>query len=207
MATQRTLSIIKARCHPPQPHWRDQQALRGKRIGHRRPARRVRLTEAQARAFYAVHKERSFYDDLCAYMTSARWWFRCSRARTRSRPIARSWAPPTRPTPPPAPSARNSASRFEANSAARLGFAGKRGHRDRLLLRGDRYRRLSLRLAWPVPRARPPCYSAGQHAWRTRGVVCNVGSTENRSARRRFRGHHQVPQRRPRSPLCSRSCC
>ena len=32
--------------------------------------RRIRLTEAQARAFYAVHEERAFYEDLCAFMTS-----------------------------------------------------------------------------------------------------------------------------------------
>ena len=30
----------------------------------------VRLTEAQAKAFYAVHKERPFYNDLCTFMTS-----------------------------------------------------------------------------------------------------------------------------------------
>ena len=32
--------------------------------------RLVRLTEAQARAFYAVHKERPFYNDLVKFMTS-----------------------------------------------------------------------------------------------------------------------------------------
>ncbi len=32
--------------------------------------RRLRLTEAQARAFYEVHRERPFYDDLVAFMTS-----------------------------------------------------------------------------------------------------------------------------------------
>lgn len=30
----------------------------------------VRLTRAQAEAFYAVHKERPFYQDLVSYMTS-----------------------------------------------------------------------------------------------------------------------------------------
>lgn len=30
----------------------------------------VRLTEAQARAFYAVHRERPFYDSLVRFMTS-----------------------------------------------------------------------------------------------------------------------------------------
>lgn len=32
--------------------------------------RRVQLTKAQAQAFYAVHKERAFYDELCDYMIS-----------------------------------------------------------------------------------------------------------------------------------------
>ncbi len=31
--------------------------------------RMVRLTEAQARGFYAVHKQRPFYDDLVTFMT------------------------------------------------------------------------------------------------------------------------------------------
>jgi nucleoside-diphosphate kinase len=30
----------------------------------------VRLTPERARAFYAVHKERPFFEDLCAYMSS-----------------------------------------------------------------------------------------------------------------------------------------
>lgn len=33
-------------------------------------ARMLRMTEEQARGFYAEHKERPFYDDLVAYMTS-----------------------------------------------------------------------------------------------------------------------------------------
>jgi len=32
--------------------------------------RRLRLSEAQAQSFYAVHRERPFYDSLVAYMTS-----------------------------------------------------------------------------------------------------------------------------------------
>lgn len=32
--------------------------------------RRMRLTQAQAEAFYAVHKERGFYRDLVTFMTS-----------------------------------------------------------------------------------------------------------------------------------------
>ena len=33
--------------------------------------KKMRLTEAQAQGFYAVHKERPFYDSLVAYMTEA----------------------------------------------------------------------------------------------------------------------------------------
>ena len=36
--------------------------------------RMIHLNEAQARAFYAVHKERPFYNDLVAYMTSGPVW-------------------------------------------------------------------------------------------------------------------------------------
>ncbi len=32
--------------------------------------RRIRLTLADAEAFYAVHRERPFFDSLCAFMTS-----------------------------------------------------------------------------------------------------------------------------------------
>ena len=32
-------------------------------------SKRTRLSQAQARAFYAVHKERPFYDSLVAFMT------------------------------------------------------------------------------------------------------------------------------------------
>jgi nucleoside-diphosphate kinase len=33
-------------------------------------ARMLRLTQSQAEGFYAVHRERPFFRDLCAYMTS-----------------------------------------------------------------------------------------------------------------------------------------
>jgi nucleoside-diphosphate kinase len=36
--------------------------------------RMLRLTESQARAFYAVHSERPFYNDLVTYMTSGPVW-------------------------------------------------------------------------------------------------------------------------------------
>lgn len=36
--------------------------------------RMLRLTEGQARSFYAVHNERPFYNDLVTYMTSGPVW-------------------------------------------------------------------------------------------------------------------------------------
>jgi nucleoside-diphosphate kinase len=69
MAIERTLSIIKP------------DGVQKNLIGevYRRfeaaglqivAARMLHLTEAQAGAFYAVHRERPFYKDLVAYMTS-----------------------------------------------------------------------------------------------------------------------------------------
>ena len=40
-------------------------------------ARMRRLTQAQAGAFYAVHRERPFYGSLVAYMTSGPVWVMC----------------------------------------------------------------------------------------------------------------------------------
>ncbi len=69
MAIERTLSIIK-----PDATRRD---VTGKinaafeAAGLRIVAqKRLRLTLERARAFYAVHEARPFYDDLCAFMTS-----------------------------------------------------------------------------------------------------------------------------------------
>lgn len=69
MAVERTLSIIKP------------DAVAADRIGavcsrfeeaglRIVAARMMRATEAQARAFYAVHREQRFYEDLVAFMTS-----------------------------------------------------------------------------------------------------------------------------------------
>jgi len=40
-------------------------------------ARMLRLGSPQAAAFYAVHRERPFYNDLVAYMTSGPVWAMC----------------------------------------------------------------------------------------------------------------------------------
>jgi nucleoside-diphosphate kinase len=71
--TQRTLTIIKPDSV--------EKGNTGKIIAHLEnegfrvvAGRMMHLTEAQARAFYAVHKERPFYNDLVAYMTSGPVW-------------------------------------------------------------------------------------------------------------------------------------
>ncbi len=70
MAIERTLSIIK-----PDATERDltgQINARFEGAGLRIVAqKRLHLSEAQAQAFYAVHKERPFYADLVAFMTRA----------------------------------------------------------------------------------------------------------------------------------------
>jgi nucleoside-diphosphate kinase len=69
MSRQRTLSIIK-----PDATRRNLTGAVNSMIeaaGLRIIAqKRIQLTPAQAAAFYDVHKERSFFSDLCAFMTS-----------------------------------------------------------------------------------------------------------------------------------------
>ena len=71
--TQRTLTIIKPDSV--------ENGNAGKIMAHLEEkgfkilaGRMMHLTEAQARAFYEVHKERPFYNDLVAYMTSGPVW-------------------------------------------------------------------------------------------------------------------------------------
>lgn len=69
MAVQRTLSIIK-----PDAVAKDIIGEINKRFEaaglHVVAARMLHLSEAQAQGFYAVHKERPFYNDLVTYMQS-----------------------------------------------------------------------------------------------------------------------------------------
>ena len=69
MATERTFSIIK----PDATRRNLTGAITGmlEEAGLRVIAsRRILMTRDQAEGFYAVHKERPFYNDLCAFMTS-----------------------------------------------------------------------------------------------------------------------------------------
>ena len=69
MATERTFSIIK-----PDATRRNLTGAITKMLedsGLRVVAsRRIRMTRDQAEGFYAVHRERPFFRDLCSYMTS-----------------------------------------------------------------------------------------------------------------------------------------
>jgi len=69
MAVERTLSIIK-----PDATGRN---VTGRIVAKLEAAglrviaqKRIRMSRAQAEEFYAVHKERSFYDSLCDFMSS-----------------------------------------------------------------------------------------------------------------------------------------
>jgi nucleoside-diphosphate kinase len=69
MAVERTLSIIKPDATARDITGKINAKFEG--VGLRVVAqRRTRLTLAQAQAFYAVHAERSFYNELCEYMAS-----------------------------------------------------------------------------------------------------------------------------------------
>ena len=69
MAVERTLSIVKpdavAKNHIGEVLRRFEQA--GLKVV---AARMLHLSQTQAQAFYAVHKERPFYNDLVKFMTS-----------------------------------------------------------------------------------------------------------------------------------------
>ncbi len=70
MAEERTLSIVKPDATA-RPGATGEILRRFEEAGLRVVAlKKLRLTEEQARGFYAVHKERPFYGDLVKFMTS-----------------------------------------------------------------------------------------------------------------------------------------
>jgi nucleoside-diphosphate kinase len=82
MAVERTLSIVKpdgvGKNLIGEVYRRFENA--GLRIV---AARMMHLTAAQAEGFYAVHRERPFFKDLCAYMTSGPVMVQVLRGRGR----------------------------------------------------------------------------------------------------------------------------
>jgi len=69
MAIERTLSIIKPDA--------TRRNITGRIVSRLESAglcviaqKRIRLSRADAKQFYAVHRERPFFDSLCAFMTS-----------------------------------------------------------------------------------------------------------------------------------------
>ncbi len=69
MASERTLSIIKP--DATRRNITGQVNARLEAAGLRIVAqKRLRLTRERAEGFYAVHKERPFFDSLCSFMTS-----------------------------------------------------------------------------------------------------------------------------------------
>jgi nucleoside-diphosphate kinase len=69
MSLERTLSIVKP--DGVQKNVIGDVYTRFEKAGLRIvAARMMHLTQAQAEAFYAIHRERPFFKDLCKYMTS-----------------------------------------------------------------------------------------------------------------------------------------
>ena len=144
MATERTLSIIKPDATRRNLTGQINAALEtaGLRIVAQR---RVRLTQAQAEAFYAVHKERPFFRGLVEFMISGpvvAQVLEGDNAVARNREVMGATDP------------KKAARRHDPRAVrrghrgelgARLGQRGERRDRDRLLLRAGGHRRVRAR--------------------------------------------------------------
>jgi nucleoside-diphosphate kinase len=88
-------SRSSSRTPPAQSDRQDQRAFRG--AGFKIIAqKRLRLSRAEAGAFYAVHKARPFFNDLCTFMTSGPVVVQVLEAENAVAATATSWAPPIR---------------------------------------------------------------------------------------------------------------
>ena len=145
MATERTLSIIKP--DATRRNLTGKINARFEDAGLRIVAqRRLRLTKEQAGEFYAVHAERSFFTDLCAFMTSGPVVVQVlegDNAVARNREIMGATNPANAA---PGTIRADFAESVEANSVHGSEFAGERRQRNRLFFRQDGHRRLRLQL-------------------------------------------------------------
>ena len=107
MALERTLSIIKpdavAKNVIGEIYARFEKA--GLKVV---AAKYKQLSRREAEGFYAVHRERPFFNALVEFMISGPVMIQARKARTPSWPTATCWAPPTRRKPRRAPSAPTS---------------------------------------------------------------------------------------------------
>ena len=105
MATERTFSIIKpdatARNLTGQIIARFEEA--GLRIV---ASKRIHMTREQAEGFYAVHKERPFFNDLVSFMISGPVVVQVLEGDNALRAIVKLWAQPIRLTPMREPSGK-----------------------------------------------------------------------------------------------------
>ena len=142
MATERTFSIIK-----PDATRRNLTGAITKMLeeaGLRVVAsRRIRMTREQAEGFYAVHRERPFFNDLVAFMTSGPVVVQVlegENAVARNREVMGA----TNPAQADARHDPQDPRRIDrGEQRPRLGQPGKCEDRDRLLLQAGRNRRLS----------------------------------------------------------------
>ena len=135
MALERTLSIVKPDGVAAQSDRRGLSPLRERRACASSPRACCGSRSEQAELFYEVHRERPFYSDLVRYMTSGPVIAQVLEGENADREAtATSWAPPTRRRPRPGTIRADLAESIEAERGARLGRAGHRGARDRVLL-------------------------------------------------------------------------